>query len=111
MIRKIKNCNKSGVALAAGEGSTTYSQVGIWPHTVERLETDFQEVSIEDTRLLLGLNAIECYDLDVEGLTEIARKVGPTPNQLNQDPNLRTPDNAIREARWWFDDYGMEWKG
>ena len=73
-------------------------------------ENDFRDVSIEDTRLLLGLNAIECYDLDVEGLTEIASRIGPTPEQLNQDPNLRTPDDAIRKARWWFDDYGMEWR-
>ena len=82
---------------------------GSWPHTVERLETDFQRVSIEDTRLLLGLNAVKCYDLDLAGLQDIAAKVGPTPEKLNQDPSLRTPDNAIREARWWFDDYGMEW--
>jgi hypothetical protein len=26
---------------------------GSWPHTAERLGTDFQQVSIEDTRLLL----------------------------------------------------------
>ena len=84
---------------------------GSWPHTVERLTTDFREISIEDTRRLLGLNAIECYDLDVAGLTEIAAKVGPTPEQLNQDPDLRTPPDAIREARWWFDDYGIPWKG
>ena len=82
---------------------------GSWPHTVERLETDFQRVSIEDTRLLLGLNAVKCYDLDLAGLQDIAAQVGPTPEKLNQDPSLRTPDNAIREARWWFDDYGMEW--
>ena len=30
---------------------------------------------------------------------------------LHQDPDLRTPLDAIRKARWWFDDYGMEWKG
>jgi predicted TIM-barrel fold metal-dependent hydrolase len=84
---------------------------GSWPHTVERLETDFQQVSIEDTRLLLGLNAVRCYDLDLDGLTEIAGRVGPTPQQLHQDPSLRTAPDAIRTARWWFDDYGMEWKG
>jgi predicted TIM-barrel fold metal-dependent hydrolase len=84
---------------------------GSWPHTCERLETDFQEISVEDTRLLLGLNAVECYDLDLPALTEIAERVGPTPEKLNQDLNLRTPENAIREAQWWFDDYGMEWKG
>lgn len=84
---------------------------GSWPHTVERLETDFREISIEDTRLLLGLNAVRCYGLDLDALTTIAQRVGPTPQQLHQDPQLRTPDDAIRTARWWFDDYGMDWKG
>ncbi len=84
---------------------------GSWPKTVERLETDFREVSVEDTRLLLGLNAIECYGLDREALDEVAARVGPTPTQLNQDLSLRTPDDAIRQARWWFDDYGMQWPG
>jgi predicted TIM-barrel fold metal-dependent hydrolase len=84
---------------------------GSWPHTAERLESDFQDVSIEDARLLLGLNAVRCYDLDLPALTTIAERVGPRPSQLHQDPALRTSPNAIREARWWFDDYGMEWKG
>jgi predicted TIM-barrel fold metal-dependent hydrolase len=84
---------------------------GSWPHTAERLGSDFRDVSIEDTRLLLGLNAVRCYDLDLPELTEIAGRVGPTPSQLHQDPDLRTPDDAIRQARWWFDDYAMEWKG
>ncbi|MSY23233.1 MAG: amidohydrolase family protein, partial [Actinobacteria bacterium] len=84
---------------------------GSWPNTVERLETDFQKVSIEDTRLLLGLNAVKCYNLDLAALTKIAQDVGPTPEKLNQDPSLRTAPGAIREARWWFDDYGMEWPG
>jgi predicted TIM-barrel fold metal-dependent hydrolase len=84
---------------------------GSWPNTVERLETDFQKVSIEDTRLLLGLNAVKCYNLDLSALTKIAQEVGPTPEKLNQDPSLRTAPDAIREARWWFDDYAMEWPG
>jgi len=84
---------------------------GSWPNTIHRLENDFQDVSIEDTRRLLGLNAIECYDLDVAGLTEVANRVGPTPEKLNQDPNLRTSETAKREGRWWFDEYGIEWSG
>jgi predicted TIM-barrel fold metal-dependent hydrolase len=84
---------------------------GSWPHTVERLTTDFRDISVEDTRLLLGLNAVRCYDLDLDGLNGIAERIGPRPTDLNQDLDLRTPENAIREARWWFDDYGMEWKG
>ncbi len=84
---------------------------GSWPHTAERLGTDFQRVSIEDTRLLLGLNAVRCYDLDVDALVAIAERVGPRPSDLHQDAELRTAPGAIRAARWWFDDYGMEWKG
>lgn len=84
---------------------------GSWPHTAERLETDFRDISIEDTRRLLGLNAIECYRLDPAALADIAARIGPTPQRLGQDPDLRTPGDAIRQARWWFDDYGMEWRG
>jgi len=82
---------------------------GSWPHTVERLETDFRQVSIEDTRRLLGLNAVACYDLDLPALSEVASRIGPTPAQLHQDPDLRTSPTAIRQARWWFDDYAMVW--
>ncbi len=84
---------------------------GSWPNTAERLCNDFRQVSIEDTRLLLGLNAVRCYDLDLDALTQVAESVGPRPSDLNQDPDLRTEPDAIRKARWWFDDYGMEWKG
>ena len=54
------------------------------------------------------MNAVDCYNLDLAGLTEIANRVGPTPEQLNQNPDLRTPDNAQRTARWWIDEYGCE---
>ena len=83
---------------------------GSWPKTVERLENDFREVSIEDTRRLLGFNAVECYGLDLGGLTKVAERVGPTPEDLNQDPNLRTPRDATQAARWWLDEYGCELK-
>ena len=78
---------------------------GSWPNTVMRLENDFREASIEDTRRLLGLNAIDCYGLDFDGLTAIAADIGPTPESLGQDPDLRTPPDATRTARWWLDEY------
>ena len=61
---------------------------GSWPHTAERLGTDFQQVSIEDTRLLLGLNAVRCYDLDA-GRPDRHRRAasGPRPSDLHQDPD------------------------
>ena len=73
--------------------------------------TDFRQVPVEETRLLLGLNAVRCYDLDLDALSAIAAEIGPTPTQLNQDLDRRTPPDAVREARFWFDDYGIEWKG
>jgi hypothetical protein len=106
-------CQDTGQVRRRASKPTAYADYphpeGSWPHTRDRLESDFQEVSIEDTRLILGLNAVECYDLDLPALKEIASRVGPTPEQLHQDPSLRTPDDAIRTARWWFDDYGMAW--
>ena len=54
--------------------------------------------------------SVRCYDLDLAALTDLASEIGPTPEQLGQDLDLRTPPNAIREARFWFDDYGIEWK-
>ena len=36
----------SRTALARGEGSTTYSQIGVWPHTVERLARSSPEARI-----------------------------------------------------------------
>ena len=57
---------------------------------------------------LLGLNAIDCYGLDEAGLRQVADRVGPTPEQLGQDPGLRTAEGATRTARWWLDEYGCE---
>ena len=57
------------------------------------------------------LNAIRCYDLDPNALSAIAADIGPRPSELNQDLSLRTQPDAIREARFWFDDYGIEWRG
>jgi hypothetical protein len=84
---------------------------GTWPNTVTRLSTDFRTVPVEETRLLLGRNAIRCYDLDLDALSAIAADIGPRPSELNQDLSLRTQPDAIREARFWFDDYGIEWRG
>jgi hypothetical protein len=54
---------------------------------------------------------VRCYDLELDALTDIAAGIGPRPSQLNQDLDRRTPANAVREARFWFDDYGIEWQG
>ena len=64
---------------------------GSWPHTAKRLESDFRDVSIEDTRLLLGLNAVECYNLDLDSLTEIAAPHRPHPRAAPPGPRPAHP--------------------
>ena len=59
-------------------------------------------------RRLLGLNAIDCYGLDESGLRAVADRIGPTPEDLGQDLDQRTPPDASRHARWWLDEYGCE---
>lgn len=78
---------------------------GTWPHTVERLRTDFAGVPVEDTRKLLGETAARCYSFDLAALRPIAERVGPTPADLGQDAGLRTDPEEIRDARWWKAEY------
>ena len=81
-------------------------------HRRRASSTDFREVPVEETRLLLGLNAVRCYDLDLDALDRDRRRHRPDPDAAQPGPRpaarRRTP---IREARFWFDDYGIEWKG
>ena len=85
---------------------------GTWPNTVERLATDFRAVPVEDTRLLLGLNAVAL----LRPRPRRPRARSPPTSARRPSSSTRTSTcaprpNAIREARFWFDDYGIEWKG
>jgi hypothetical protein len=81
---------------------------GSWPNTRARLKNDFADATVEDTRRLLGLNAIDCYGLDEAALQAVADRIGPTPEDLGQSLDIRTPSDATRAARWWLDEYGCE---
>ena len=81
---------------------------GSWPNTRSRLKNDFQDATVEDTRRLLGLNAADCYGLDEAGLQAVADQIGPTPEDLGQSLDARTPPDAMRTARWWLDEYGCK---
>ena len=50
---------------------------GTWPKTVEYLSETFQGFPQEDIAAILGGNALEFYQLDKAGLTEVASRVGP----------------------------------
>jgi predicted TIM-barrel fold metal-dependent hydrolase len=84
---------------------------GTWPNTIERLRKDFNDVPVDDTRLMLGETAARCYDFDLDELRPIAERIGPTPDDLGQDPTRVTTPDEIRRAQWWKDEYQVRWSG
>jgi len=80
---------------------------GTWPHTVERLRSDFGGLPVDDTAKLLGATAARCYGFDTDALRPIADRIGPTPEDLGQDPASRSDPDEVRAARWWKQEYGI----
>ena len=71
---------------------------GTWPNTHEWLVKTFFDIPIDETRQMLGLNAADIFGFDVEALTPLAEKVGPTPEDLGQ----LTPGQSAADltAKW-----------
>jgi predicted TIM-barrel fold metal-dependent hydrolase len=80
---------------------------GTWPHTVERLRSDFGGLPVDDTAALLGGTAARCYGFDTAALRPIADRIGPTPEDLGQDPARLSDPGEIGAAQWWKDEYGL----
>src|SRR5262249_28775922 len=53
-----------------------------WPHTREWLQEAFVGVPEDEVRAMLGENAIRFAGLDRERLAEIARRIGPTIEEI-----------------------------
>jgi Amidohydrolase len=80
---------------------------GTWPNTMARLRGDFADVPVDDTRKLLGETAAHCYGFDVAALRPVAARIGPTPEDLGQDPARVSDPAAIAAARWWKAEYAL----
>jgi predicted TIM-barrel fold metal-dependent hydrolase len=78
---------------------------GTWPNTIARLCSDFGDVPVDDARKMLGETAARCYGFDLDALAPIADRIGPTPQDLGQDPSLRTDPAEVEAARWWKAEY------
>jgi predicted TIM-barrel fold metal-dependent hydrolase len=50
---------------------------GTWPNTMDSLRETFGTYPEEETRALLGTNAVEVYGFDLDQLAPIAEKIGP----------------------------------
>lgn len=55
---------------------------GTWPNTREWMQTVFAGVEENEARLILGENAMDCYNLDRSALRAIAQKIGPQPADI-----------------------------
>ena len=60
---------------------------GTWPHTRDWLRMRFHDVPEDETRLILGLNALDVYRFDAEVLAPLVERIGPTVDDLHGDPS------------------------
>ncbi len=64
---------------------------GTWPHTREWLRDAFEGVPHEELCAMLGENAVRFFGLDRARLAEIARRIGPTVEEIHTGGPVR-PD-------------------
>jgi predicted TIM-barrel fold metal-dependent hydrolase len=62
---------------------------GTWPHTSGWLRDAFEGVPDDELRLVLGENAVRFFGLDRARLAEIARRIGPTIDELHAGGPVR----------------------
>jgi len=61
---------------------------GTWPHTADWLHDAFADVPEDELRKLLGENLIRFLDLDRDRLVELARRIGPTLDDVVGRPDV-----------------------
>jgi predicted TIM-barrel fold metal-dependent hydrolase len=66
---------------------------GTWPHTRDWLRIKFHDVPEDETRKMLGLNALRVYKFDEKRLATIAGKIGPSPSEIHDQPVPPNPDH------------------
>ena len=69
---------------------------GTWPHTRDWLRIKFHDCSVEETRKMLGLNALRCYqNFDAANLADVAARIGPSEAEIHDQPVPPNPDLAF----------------
>jgi predicted TIM-barrel fold metal-dependent hydrolase len=74
-------------------GSDYPHDEGTGPYTREHLRQVMIDVPVEEKRRILGLNAAELYDFDVDALAPLVAEFGPTVDEL-QVPLDELPEDA-----------------
>lgn len=65
---------------------------GTWPHTRDWLRIRFHDVPEDETRRILGLNALEVYRFDHDKLAAVADRIGPSVAEIHEQPVPPNPD-------------------
>ena len=77
---------------------------GTWPHTREWLKETFWDCPEEDTRRILGGNAVEFYGFDTAKLQPLVDRIGPSIEDLGQGQSvdLSKWDDVAAAGRPWL---------
>ena len=65
-------------------GSDYPHLAGSWPNTMDSLRETFSTVPEEETRAMLGGNALEVFDFDAAALAKAAERVGPDLEEITR---------------------------
>jgi predicted TIM-barrel fold metal-dependent hydrolase len=66
---------------------------GTWPHTRDWLRIKFHDCTEDETRTMLGRNALRCYrSFDAGALAAVAERIGPSPAEIHDQPVPPNPD-------------------
>jgi len=73
---------------------------GTFPYTRLALRHTFHDVNPDDIRAMLGLNAVELYDFDMEKLAPLVDRIGIRPNEVIGKPlaDAEFPEKAMTMA-------------
>ncbi len=63
---------------------------GTFPYTRELVRQRFKDVPPEETRRILGLNAVDLYGIDAAALEVLVDRIGPRVDEIHSDTPLAT---------------------
>jgi predicted TIM-barrel fold metal-dependent hydrolase len=63
---------------------------GTFPYTRELVRQRFKDVPRDETRRILGLNAVDLYDIDTAALAALVDRIGPLVDEIHSDQPLAT---------------------
>jgi predicted TIM-barrel fold metal-dependent hydrolase len=75
---------------------------GVWPWVREGLRWTYHGVDERELRMMLGGNAIECYGFDADRLRQKAQEIGPTVDEIVDNPLPSAPAEPGVELSWAF---------